>query len=256
MSTADPGVRTFAFGDLTAGVWVTARVPATGEPGLASLVAPGGSEAPIPATVSAPDEVAEWVLSGAGFELAFAPAGDEVELDLRDAGLIALDQPCHVSGAMNLGGVAYQLDGRGSRGHRSQPDWSRLASVRELAAWVEGDSSVVVIAARPRRARGHDADVAAGFLFGADAPTVVNEPRLSTTYDRGGLPAKAGLELWIGDDEHEYPRRAAGEAASSANVIRNHASLRTWIPFRWRMAGAEGAGSYELLEPASDQRRS
>ena len=39
------------------------------------------------------------------------------------------------------------------------------------------------------------------------------EPRLSTTYDAEGHQRRAGLELWVGEDD-PLPRRAGGRPST------------------------------------------
>jgi len=256
MSAGEREYRTLAFGDVDAGVWVTARAPADGGLGTASVLGRAAVPEHVDAEISTPDSDGDWTLSAEGVEMAFAPAGDAVELELGNTGLVAIDQPCLVRGGVSFDGKAHEFEVLGRRGRRSEPDWSRLGSVRELAAWVAPTASVVVIAARPRKTRGHEDDVLAAFLFDDGVATRVNDPRLSTTYDGNELPIKAGVELWIGEEENEYPRRGAGEAAAVAAVREDDGARRTLIPFRWRMAGGEGAGVYELAEPPANASRS
>ena len=74
----------------------------------------------------------------------------------------------------------------------------------------------------------------------------VTEPRLSSTYTADGVPARVGLELWLGEEEGEqYPRRAAGEAIGRA-AVSDDPPLRSEL-VRWRMRGREGLGVYDLL---------
>ncbi len=249
MSAGDPEYRTLAFGDADSGVWLTARAPADGGPGTASVLGRAAVPEHLDAEIMAPDPDGDWTLSAEGVELELVRSGDAVELAIGNTGLVAIDQPCLVRGAVSFDGTAREFEVLGRRGRRSQPDWSRLGSVRELAAWVPPAASVLVIAARPRKTRGHEDDALGAFLFDDGVAIRVNDPRLSTTYDRHELPINAGVELWIGDEENEYPRRGAGEAAAVAAVREEDGARCTLIPFRWRMAGGEGSGVYELTEP-------
>ncbi len=256
MSAGERAYRTVAFGHLDAGVWVTARAPADDGIGAASVLGRGAVPEHFDAEISAPDPDGDWTLSAEGVQVEFAPTGDAVQLELGTTGLVAIDQPCLVRGAVSFDGRAHEFEVPGRRGRRSEPDWSRLGSIRELAAWVAPTASVIVIAARPRRARGHDDDAVAAFLFDDGVATRVNDPRLSTTYDRNAQPIKAGVELWIGEDENEYPRRGAGESAAVPAVREDDGARLTLTPLRWRMAGGEGAGVYELTEPPANASRS
>jgi hypothetical protein len=78
----------------------------------------------------------------------------------------------------------------------------------------------------------------------------VADARVSTTYDRAGWPIRSSFELWLGQAEEEFPRRAAGEAlgphaSHAAPGLDVQASL-----FRWHSRGREGAGVYLLARRA------
>ena len=76
----------------------------------------------------------------------------------------------------------------------------------------------------------------------------VDEARLSTTWDAAGRQRRAGLELWIGEED-EFPRRAAGEAVCGTTLELGR--LRMDLAFlRWEMEGRGGAGRYEVLRRA------
>jgi hypothetical protein len=76
----------------------------------------------------------------------------------------------------------------------------------------------------------------------------VQEPRLSTTWDARGRQRRAGLELWL-DEEDGYPRRAAGEAVCGTTLELGR--LRLDLAFlRWEMEGRGGPGRYEVLRRA------
>jgi hypothetical protein len=124
------------------------------------------------------------------------------------------------------------------------------ASLRDVSAWFEPDAALAVVALRPRRARGHDADVVTGAVIDPEASAAVAEPRFSTTYDGAGAPIRSSLELWLGQTEDEYPRRAAGEAVGPRASQRDgdfevQASL-----FRWHSRAREGAGVYIVARRA------
>jgi len=78
---------------------------------------------------------------------------------------------------------------------------------------------------------------------------LVDEPRLSTTYDEDGRQLRASLELWVGEED-DYPRRAAGEVLCGSTL--DLGALRLDCAFlRWRMGGRSGVGRYDLLRRAS-----
>ena len=45
----------------------------------------------------------------------------------------------------------------------------------------------------------------------------MGDPRLSTTYDGDGHQRRAGLELWVGEED-DYPRRGAGQVLCGSSV--------------------------------------
>ena len=76
-----------------------------------------------------------------------------------------------------------------------------------------------VVALRPRKARGQDADVVSAVALEPEGQLAIEDPRLSTTYAGDGRPLRVGLELWVSagdDDEEQYPRRASGETLGVA----------------------------------------
>jgi hypothetical protein len=148
---------------------------------------------------------------------------------------------------MMVDGEERIVDCAGERSRRlGTLDGKRFQSLRAVSAWFGDEVGLAVLAARPRRARGHDSELLAGTMFEAGVPVPVTEPRLSTTYTADGVPARVGLELWFGEEEGEqYARRAAGEAIGRAAGCEDP-SLRSEV-VRWRMRGREGIGVYDLL---------
>jgi hypothetical protein len=149
--------------------------------------------------------------------------------------------------------VERELSCLGVRGVLSLPVPAN-ASARGVTAWFGPEYAVAVASLRPRKSRGHDADLLAGAILDEGAPLAVDEPRLSTTYDGNGLPSRAGLEIWLEDIEVEgekprpqYPRRLAGEATGeSAHAQISGIALDAQL-FRWHARGLEGAGVYVLV---------
>jgi hypothetical protein len=116
-----------------------------------------------------------------------------------------------VTGTVRLGDREQAVDCGGSR--RWTVGSGAQGSLRILAAWFPESRSVAFSAARPERARGHDHDAIAAVLGGEQAGVSIFDPRLSTTYDAGGVPVRVGIELWLGESEDGdlHPRRIAGE---------------------------------------------
>jgi hypothetical protein len=274
---------TFAFGDPAAELYGHARIGlgAGGASGVAVLFAgteivSASTEGAVPLAVGVPDEAAPswesvrvaglrtgveeplqaWTLSyeggdGAGFQLYFearsAPAVLAPETALaRTGGMEGYEQLCSVTGSVRHGGRERQVRCLGQRGHIwGAPDWNRLELARTLSAWLGADRAVMLTAARPARARGHDEEAVAGWLVDAGEPHPINDPRLSTTYDGSLRQQRAGLELWM-DEESEYARRASGEVLCGTTLELGDLRLDTSF-FGWRMEGREGVGRYDVM---------
>jgi hypothetical protein len=252
-ANATAGIRTLAFGHLEAGLWGClwgAQQPVAVIGGLGRDSSPHSG----PVTIDGASENEDWRIAAR----AWGSAGDQLELIVSAAGtpasggsLPGFEQLCHVTGRCVLGGSEQAVDSLGLRALRDALDLGRLDSVREVFAWFEPDEGLSLTALRPRGARGHDADTVAATVFEPEGPTAVEDPRLSTTYGRDGLPVHAGMELWLpADDEHEqYPRRAAGDALGESVRLRHAGLALDASPLRWYSRGLEGAGVYLLVRP-------
>jgi hypothetical protein len=74
---------------------------------------------------------------------------------------------------------------------------------------------------------------------------VVDEPRLSTTYDAEGRMRRAGLELYV-TPEAELARRMHGEVLCGTTVDLGRLRLDASF-FRWEVDGREGVGRYDIV---------
>jgi hypothetical protein len=207
-------------------------------------------------STTADDERSDWHLQGAQLDLIITPEGEAAPIALGDdVAIDGFDQLCSVRGRVSTNGVEHELDCLGRRGVRAGELASGgIDSVREVAAWFGDDEGLAIIAVRRERAAGHDKDAVSGVLFETGLFIPVANPRLSTTYAASGEPARAGLELWLGDEDDEdneapYPRRAAGEAAGGGVSLSDPQLDVRVEPFRWHMGGREGLGVYQLLRP-------
>jgi hypothetical protein len=242
-------VRALAFGDLEGTCWGAAWMPESAPPMLA--LGDRSSAESRPASLTAQRETHEWRLGAGDVELLISPLADLASNS--DGGS---DQLCRVSGRLRSGdGDAVEV--LGWRGESVLPVGDDvLGSLRQVCAWFEGDEAVALLALRPRKAQGQEADLISAAMLDARVGGPISDPRLSTTYDREGRPSRAGLELWIGADatdedgeealEHQYPRRLAGEALGAradweVDGLGLHAAL-----FRWHYGDREGAGVYLL----------
>ena len=250
MSPNPSELRSLAFGDLARTVWGAAWIPS----GDGSAVATVGGDAVAPVVSSLRLSVAEdgdeWRLDGVGFALSATPAGEIVDVRDEEEGIVGFDQLCRVTGRFEQSGGEHEVDCLGLRSSRSGGfDLAKLESVRAVSTWFEPDEGLSLIAFRGRKAKHHDGDVVTATVLGPEPSAPVEDPRLSTTYDAGGWPVRAGVELWLaaeGEEAQPFPRRASGEAAGArTETAAGELDLRA-EPFRWHSRGREGAGMYIL----------
>ncbi len=246
-----------AFGDLEAELWGVCWLP--GDESVAQLaMRSGATGSQLGVTLRAGDRSEAWTTEGEGVSLQFVPAADAGPGRDPEGRLTTEGQLCQVSGRATLDGHEIEVDCLGWRtAAAGEPGAGGLDSFRFLAGWLEADFGFSLLALRPGRARGHDADAVAAVVLEDPAPPPVIDPRLSTTYTDAGLPRQAGLELWLEETEEEagededpgspqYPRRAAGRVAGEVaewtqGEFELHAAL-----LHWHSHGREGPGVYVL----------
>ncbi len=241
-------MQTLAFGDLAAGVWGAAWL--SGDRAFVCLGDPEARALPA-ARLEGSDGDEEWRLLGDGSALSASPVGEELALADGDGAPAGFEQLCRVRGRLALGGAEQEVDCLGRRAIRTAEfDPKRVDSVRDLSAWFESEECLAVVALRPSGARGHDADAITAAVLAPEASAAVADPRFSTTYTRAGAPIRSSLELWLGEDEEEYPRRAAGEAVGPhASHLDGGVNVQASL-FRWYSRAVEGAGVYILARRA------
>lgn len=243
---ADQAVRTFAFAEPEARAWGTAWVapggPATG------VLACGDRADAIPLQLEGTGAEEPWRLSATGVELELevltAPVGSH-----PDSAQATFDQLCRATGSMQVQGEVRELDCLGWRGTRRPAFDQKVGSFRLLSGWFEQEEGFVLLAVRPRKAKGQDEDAIEAVLFDPGSGHPVAEPRLSTTYAEPGRPERAGVELWVEaepESDHLYPRRAVGQAL--AEPVRWKVAEMTLQaqPFRWFSGSRQGPGVYLL----------
>jgi hypothetical protein len=268
---------TFAFGDPVGDVFGVARLGLAGgtASGLAivfrggapvAVAADGGVEADASSwdTVAAAglrtetrEPLASWRVAfdgEVGFDLVFDATSPPIELAAdapaaRAGGMEGFDQVCRVHGT--VGGAPFE--GLGQRGRSwGAPDWDRMTMARTVSAWLDAEHAVSLVAVRPAKASEHGAEELSAFVFDADradAPVLaVSDPRLSTAYDGDGHQRRAGLELYVGEEDG-YARRAAGEVVAGTSLDLGRLRLDCAF-FRWRMEGRTGVGRYDVLRRA------
>jgi hypothetical protein len=274
---------TFAWGDPGAGLHGLARVGldggtasalallyAAGEP--ASVLARGELRVPagsdfaaleLPGLTSAVrTPLRAWTVAfageGAGFDLDFEALGAPVELDpaepvARTGGMTGYEQLCRVQGTVRTPGGEQAVHCLGQRSHLwGAPDWKRLAATRSVAAWLDDGTAISLTAVRPAGARGQDEEALWAALLDPAGSLHVAEPRLSTTYDDDGRQRRAGMELWVGEED-EHPRRAAGEVVAGSTLELGALRLDAAV-FAWHAQGRRGVGRYDILRPAEAAR--
>jgi hypothetical protein len=268
---------TFAFGDAEQGLYGVARVgladgTASGlavlfhgsEPvsadavGAVAVTEPGwegARAAGVHTTVEEP--LTRWTVTytaaDAGFALGFEARTDPARLTAEHAvadigGMEGYEQVCAVSGTVRVGDAVHEVDCLGQRGHLwGTPDWKRITLARTVTAWLGADRAVTLTAVRPTKAKGHGDEAIAAWVLEGGEPLAVSEPRLSTAYDDGLRQRRAGLELWMGEDE--FVRRAAGEVICGTTLDLGRLRLDAAF-FRWHMEGRTGIGRYDVLRRA------
>ena len=275
---------TFAFGDPDAELYGLARIGvspredgegATGS-ALAVLfagrdpvaaVARGGLDAPPGAdwtsialgglAASVVEPLRRWTVAmdgpEHGFDLSFEALGPPAELDEDDAvaragSMAGYEQACAVSGTVRTGGRVREVRCLGQRGHAwGEPDWSRIEVARTVAAWPAEGSALALTAVRPQGATHAEEPVWAAMLD-TDGSRRIADPRLTTTYDAEGRQRRAGLELWL-HDEDDHPRRGSGEVLCGSTLDLGQLRLDCAF-FRWRLDGRAGVGRYDVLRRA------
>jgi hypothetical protein len=252
--TADlpPSFRILSFGDVEGSLWCTAID--AGETAVAFATPDGASCASGASAVQLTEDGEGWRLTGEGMELLAVPVHPPVEEDdsstpapddQRPPGAPG-DEFCQVTGTLSANGTERTVQCPGVRSRGGGLDLQGLDSLRWVAAWFESDRGLALLASRPTGSKGQERDRIAATVFDADAWLAVDDPRLSTTYRDDGAPARANLELWIGDEEEQHSRRAAAEAAGGNATLSAHGFQLQAIPLRCHTGGIDGAGVYLL----------
>lgn len=250
-----PSLRTLAFGDLDAGIWGAAWSQGDARPAVLSLGS-GVSVVTREVTIEGSAEADDWRLTGDGVELVLTPRAQAPLVPIVGSEIDGFEQFCEVRGRFVIGADEHELHQcLGRRGARvAKAGLQRWESAREVSAWFGPGDGLALLALRPHGAAGHEEDLLGAAWLDSGAALAIADPRLSTTYDAAGLPARASVEVWLGAQESEqYPRRATGEAVnprSQAVDPRGEWSdpgleLHTAL-WRWRSGAHEGAGVYLL----------
>ncbi len=186
-------------------------------------------------------------LSPAGELAADSPAG-------LAGGMSGYEQLCRVTGVATVEGEERAVDCLGQRGHSwGTPDWERITLARTVTAWMGEDVALSLTAIRTGKASSHADEQLAASLFmpldeeGTVAAISVPEARLSTTSDAEGRQRRAGIEVFL--DEEDPGHRAAGEVLCGTSLDLGRLRLDCAF-FVWRMEGMTGVGRYDVLKHA------
>ena len=254
---SDPdALRAVAFGDSEGRVW-GAAIAAAAVPSGASAPAAGARAAVAfglgggrarTATVELVPDGRGWRLIGEGIGLQVEPAGEEGISDTGDGdgSPTGFQELCRVSGELALPEGPRRIECVGTRCLVDGLERGSVSSVRAVSGWFGPDDAFMLLSLRGSGQRGQEADLVAATLFDPEGWAPVAEPRLSTTYDGTGMPRRANLEMWVGEGDNEFPRRAAAEAAGDAATIATELLNVRAVPLRCHSRGRDGAGVYVL----------
>ena len=143
------------------------------------------------------------------------------EAELRpQSGPVPLASPDGPQGAeAALAAASFELSKGGASGSKqceghltrwAESPTAGASVLRHLALHALDGSLLLVLAARPEGAPEHDAELAAAWVLTPDGEVSrFGETLLSTEYDVGGRPVRAGLELWPEEPEGPPSRAAA-----------------------------------------------
>ncbi|MDQ6836538.1 MAG: hypothetical protein M3016_10170 [Actinomycetota bacterium] len=238
MSAGHQGpLRLVCFGDADGQVWGSAID--AGEPAIV-ICTPAGSACAAGARVQIRDQADGWEVSGAGIELVVTPTAPTGEPAIERGGA----ELCQVRGTVTADGTGREVSCAGMRSSDPQADLGRLGSLRALSGWFDDEHALALCALRPSGATDHEHDMLTATVFDPGERIAVVEPRLSTTFGPGEQPVRASLELWIGDEEEQYPRRAAAEAVAPPASIQSERVRLSVTPLRCHSGGRDGAGVY------------
>jgi hypothetical protein len=246
---ADSDSVTVAFGDRDAELYGLARIALGGGESSGMGILFEGTQ-PVARAEGVAIEVVEplrrWRATfEGGFELDVEALSQPAEVRVGETH--GYEQLCRVRGTA----AGKPVDCLGQRGHSwGRADWSKLELARTVSAWLDDRTAVTVSAVRDGSAKHHaDETVAAHVIFDG-VPVPVADPRISTTYDGDGRQIHAGLELWVGDGDGEFPHRAAGEVVCGTTLDLGRLRVDCAF-FEWRMEGRTGVGRYGVLRRAA-----
>src|ERR1700761_5383995 len=186
-------VRALAFGHPDGSLWAAGL-----DAGTPTLIAGGTAESvAVPVTWEA--HAADWRLSGDGVTLTVSAVAEPEPPEPAEGEPPRAEPPappwsgrqelCRVTGTL----ARAEIDAVGVRTELHQVEAGRLGSVRGVSGWVSAEEAVTLLAWRAPAEAHHERDLTAASVFDANGWSASTDPRLSTTYDRGGEPTRATL---------------------------------------------------------------
>ncbi len=219
-------------------------------------IAEAGADAPPELTAVTEEPLARWTLRADGGELTFdltfealsppAEYGGGRKGIAKAGGMEGYEQLCRVRGTVG----EIQLKGAlGQRGHSwGNPDWDKIALTRAVGAWHEDGTGAVLQTVRPIKATNHAEETYWAATLDGERALAVEDPRLSTTSDIAGRQIRAGLELWVNEDD-DFPLRGVGEVLAGSTL--ELGALRLDVAFfGWHIEGRGSIGRYDILRRA------
>lgn len=234
-ATAVATLRIVSFGDLDGRAW-GGMVDIGSGPAVVFGGADGEYRA-APGTTSLSTDGDSWRLTGDGVDLTLTP--DEPAAESDDSDVL-----CTVTGTISAGEASVAVSCPGTRS--IAPGDEPLGSLRSVTGWFGPELAISLHALRAPQTPGHQADLVSATLFGAEGVRPVDEPRLSTTLSADELPARTSLELWVGEGDDLYPRRAAGEARGPGVQLSSPGLELAGVPLACHASGLTGVGVYLL----------
>ena len=127
---------------------------------------------------------------------------------------------------------------------RKAPSWDELDALRTISVLGDPENALLLMARRPRGARGHGDERVSAWLVRAGELASVEDARVSTVYDGQGRQRSAGLELWLPGED--FPRRGSGKVVAGSSLQLEGLDVHV-AAFQWRLEEREGFGGYEVM---------
>jgi hypothetical protein len=267
----DTDAVTFSWADAETGLYGLARVAtgvspegntsasalAVGFAGREPLgaIAEAGEQPPPELEVQTVAPLERWTLTARGeltFELTFEALSPPAEFGggrkgiAKAGGMEGYEQLCRVSGTVGDTPLKGAL---GQRGHSwGNPDWDKIALTRAVGAWMDDGTAFFLQTVRPVKADNHADETYWAAMLDSERTLTVENPRLSTTSDEAGRQLRAGIELWVSEDD-DFPLRGVGEVLAGSTL--ELGALRLDVAFfGWHIEGRGAIGRYDILRRA------